>query len=148
MLCSSSQVVSFKKDIISLSIPKDGVTTADGWKITPTTHPGVNTISKAIPNKFLVSRPPPASHSITRISVLFVLQATIAVVEDLLTVTIYDLCCFKALLSWTIFELGDNRMSLCEFYHHISTCRNVYCKLCGCSTSLKYLLKHKFPATN
>ena len=42
MLCSSSQVVSFKKDIISLSIPKDGVTTADGWKITPTTHPGVN----------------------------------------------------------------------------------------------------------
>ena len=40
--CGPSQVVSFKKDIISLSIPKDGVTTAEGWKIAPTTHPGVS----------------------------------------------------------------------------------------------------------
>ena len=42
------------------------------------------------------------------------------------------------LLPLTTFELGDNGMSLREFYHHISTCRNVYCKLlCECSTSLK-----------
>ena len=70
--------------------------------------------------------------------------------EDLLSATIYDLCCSKALLPWTIFELaiGDDRMSLSEFYRHISTCRNVYCKLCGCSTSLNYLLKCKFSATN
>ena len=34
-------------------------------------------------------------------------------------------------------ELGDDRMSL----------RNVDCKLCGCSTSLKYQLKCKFPVT-
>ena len=39
-------------------------------------------------------------------------------------------------------------MSLREFYRHISTCRNVYCKLCGCSTSPKHLLKCKFSATN
>ena len=54
----------------------------------------------------------------------------------------------KHLLPCTILELGDDRMSLREFYRHIYTCRNVYCKLCGCSTSLKYLLKCKFPATN
>ena len=70
---------------------------------------------------------------------LFVLQATIFAVEDLLSATIYDLCCSKALLPWTIFELGDDRMSFREFCRHISTCRNVYCKLCGCSTSLKFL---------
>ena len=40
-----SQEVTFKKSIISLSIPKDGVTTAEGWKITPTTHPGVGKIN-------------------------------------------------------------------------------------------------------
>ena len=96
--------------------------------------------------------PSPASRSIARISALFVLRVTIAAVEDLLSVTIYDLCCSKALLQLTIFELGDDRMSLREFYRHISICRNVYCKLCRCSTSLKlwlkYLLKWKFPATN
>ena len=32
--------------------------------------------------------------------------------------TIYDLCCSKRLLPWTIFELGDDRMSLREFYLH------------------------------
>ena len=105
-------------------------------------------LAKATPNKFPVSRPSPTSRSIARISALFVLQATIAAVEDLLSATIYDLCCSKALLPWTIFELGDDRMSFREFCRHISTCRNVYCKLCGCSTSLKYLLKCKFPATN
>ena len=102
--------------------------------------------TKATPNKFPVSRPLPASSSIARISAFFVLQATIAAVEDLLSATIYDLCCSKALLPWTIFELDDDRMSLREFYHHISTCINVYCKLCGCFTSLKYLLKCKFPS--
>ena len=103
---------------------------------------------KATPNKFPVSRLPPASHSIARISALFVLQATIAAVEDLLSATDHDLCCSKAVLPWTIFELGDDRTSLGEFYRHISTYRNEYYKLCGCSTSLKYLLKCKFPATN
>ena len=36
----------------------------------------------------------------------------------MLCATIYDLCCSKTLLPWTIFELGDDRKSLHEFYYH------------------------------
>ena len=47
------------------------------------------------------------------------------IADTLLSATIYDLWCSKTLLPWTIFELGDKRMSLREFFHHIATSRFV-----------------------
>jgi len=43
----------------------------------------------------------------------------------LLSLAIYDLCCAKTLLPWTIFELGDDRMSLRDFYRHIAISRSI-----------------------
>ena len=45
--------------------------------------------------------------------------------EMLLSAAIYDFCCSKTLLPWTIFELGDDRICLHELYCHIASSRNV-----------------------
>ena len=92
---------------------------------------------KATPNKFPVFRPPPASPSWSWCGPIIRLLMTPQTRKQQVTSAMRprfqgkwqtcwawqcDLCCSKTLMSWTVFELGDNRMSLREFYHHWSTC--------------------------
>ena len=56
---------------------------------------------------------------------------------DMLSAMIYDLCCSKTLLPWTIFELGAD----------IATSRNVYCKVVWVFHFTEVPVKVHFPAT-
>ena len=37
----------------------------------------------------------------------------------LVNANIYDCCCSQTVLPWTIFDLGDDSLSLSNFYEHI-----------------------------
>lgn len=95
---------------------------------------------KAALNKYPLSCPPPLSTRLeAELSRYFYNDVTDLVYVHLLSlyghvfwkwrlcccVLIYNWCCSKCCLPWTILELGGDHMSRCEFYHHITTSRNI-----------------------
>ena len=71
-------------------------------------------VFKATPNKFPVSRPPPAS------CFLSPPQIPLPSATMLVNLSIFDSSSASTVLPWTIHELGDDRLSLRQFFQSVS----------------------------